>query len=138
MLWKIFRRFAHRFSSREHLVADLRDAKFIDRPVSLHGWLQYRRMNSFGVLRDHSGVIQFLLPTNLKDERQTLKKTPVESCVHLQGVLRQRPTKDRNAQMPLGDLEVRSLRSFLVGIKSRLDSRYGLPRAERLFAGLAG
>lgn len=78
----------------------------IDTSVSLYGWLQYRRMNSFGVLRDHSGLIQFILPSSMKEERQLLKQTPVESCVHVKGILKRRPETDINTSMNLGHLEV--------------------------------
>ncbi|CAF0872813.1 unnamed protein product [Rotaria sp. Silwood1] len=94
------------FSYRQHLVSDLSNINLVDRSVSLHGWLQYRRMNSFGVLRDHSGLIQFILPSSMKEERQILKQTPVESCVHIKGILKKRPEKDINTNMPLGHLEV--------------------------------
>lgn len=103
------------FSYREHLVGDLSNVKLIDTSVSLHGWLQYRRLNSFGVLRDHSGLIQFILPSSMKEERQILKQTSVESCVYIKGILKKRPEKDINADMILGHLEVR-----LIEIKIRI------------------
>lgn len=97
-----------RFSYREHLVEDLKKNELVNQTVSLYGWLQYRRMNSFGVLRDHSGSIQFVLPSSMKEERQLFKQTPVESCLHIKGTLRQRPEKDINHEQDLGHLEVRS------------------------------
>lgn len=98
--------FTTNFSYREHLVSDLSNIKLIDTTVSLHGWLQYRRMNSFGVLRDHSGRIQFILPSSMKEQRQILKQTPVESCVHVKGILKRRPENDINPSMALGHVEV--------------------------------
>jgi hypothetical protein len=98
--------FSTNFSYRENLVSDLSNINLIDKSVSLHGWLQYRRMNSFGVLRDHSGLIQFILPSSMKEERQIFKQTPVESCVHIKGILKKRPEKDINTDMNLGHLEV--------------------------------
>jgi len=94
------------FSYRKNLVSDLSNINLIDKSVSLYGWLQYRRMNSFGVLRDHSGLIQFVLPSSMKEERQIFKQTPVESCVHIKGILKKRPDKDINTDMILGHLEV--------------------------------
>lgn len=94
------------FSYRQNLVSDLHDENLIDKTVSLYGWLQNRRMNSFGVLRDHSGLIQFFLPSSLKEERQLFKQTPVESCIHVRGLLRKRPEKDINIEKSLGHLEV--------------------------------
>jgi hypothetical protein len=76
------RLFSTKYSYRKNLVSDLSNINLIDQSVSLHGWLQYRRMNSFGVLRDHSGLIQFILPSSMKDERQIFKETPVESCLN--------------------------------------------------------
>ncbi|CAF0734502.1 unnamed protein product [Adineta steineri] len=99
-------KYSTNFSYRQHLVSDLSNSNLIDTSVSLHGWLQYRRMNSFGVLRDHSGLIQFILPSSLKQQRQILKQTPVESCVHIQGILKKRPEKDMNTDMTLGHLEI--------------------------------
>lgn len=98
--------FTKNFSYRQNLVCDLSDVNLIDKTVSLHGWLQYRRMNSFGVLRDHSGLIQFILPSSMKQERQILKQTSVESCVHIKGILKKRPERDINKDMKLGHLEV--------------------------------
>jgi hypothetical protein len=98
--------FSTNFSYRQYLVSDLSNKNLIDTSVSLHGWLQYRRMNSFGVLRDHSGLIQFILPSSMKQERQILKETPVESCVQIKGILKKRPERDINTDMTLGELEV--------------------------------
>ncbi|CAF1657695.1 unnamed protein product, partial [Adineta ricciae] len=98
--------FSTKFSYRQQLVSDLSNANLVDTPVSLHGWLQYRRLNSFGVLRDHSGSIQFILPPTMKQERQTLKQTPVESCVHIKGILKKRPDEDINSDVSLGHIEV--------------------------------
>ncbi|UJR38500.1 hypothetical protein I4U23_031167 [Adineta vaga] len=98
--------YSTKYSYRQHLVSDLSNKNLIDTSVSLHGWLQYRRLNSFGVLRDHSGLIQFILPSTMKQERQILKQTSVESCVHIKGVLKKRPEKDINTDMSLGDLEI--------------------------------
>ena len=98
--------FSTNFSYRQNLVGDLSNVDLIDTPVSLHGWLQYRRMNSFGVLRDHSGFVQFILPSSMKEERQLLKQTPMESCLHITGVVRKRPERDINTQTNLGHLEV--------------------------------
>jgi aspartyl-tRNA synthetase len=95
------------FSYREHLVSDLSNVNLIDTSVSLYGWLQYRRLNSFGVLRDHSGLVQFILPSSMKEQRQILKQTSVESCVYIKGILKKRPEKDINTDMKLGHLEVR-------------------------------
>jgi aspartyl-tRNA synthetase len=88
------------------LVSDLSNVNLIDQEISLHGWLQYRRMNSFGVLRDHSGLVQFILPSSMKEQRKILKQTPVESCVHIKGILKKRPQGDINTEMKLGHLEV--------------------------------
>jgi aspartyl-tRNA synthetase len=111
--------FSRKFSYRENLVSDLSNVSLIDQSVSLHGWLQYRRMNSFGVLRDHSGLIQFILPSSMKDERQILKQTPVESCVHIKGILKKRPERDINTNMTLGHVEV----SF-ISFKSEMKKFY--------------
>jgi aspartyl-tRNA synthetase len=98
--------FSTNFSYRQNLVCDLSDKNLIDQTVSVHGWLQYRRMNSFGVLRDHSGLIQFILPSLMKEERRIFKETSIESCVHIKGILKQRPKRDINTGMTLGHLEV--------------------------------
>ena len=102
--------FSTKFSYRENLVDDLSNKSLVDQTVSLHGWLQYRRMNSFGVLRDHSGLIQFILPSSMKEERQILKTTPVESCIHIKGIVKKRPDRDINTDMRLGHLEVNLFR----------------------------
>ena len=103
--------FSTKFTYRQHLVSDLSNDKLIDTIVSLHGWLQYRRMNSFGIVRDHSGLIQFIIPSSMKEERRLLKQTPVESCVSIEGVLKNRPEKDINSNLHLGHLEVNLNRS---------------------------
>jgi len=100
------RQFSTKFSYRKNLVNELSNKSLIDREVSLHGWLQHSRLNSFGVLRDHSGLVQFILPPSMKQQRQILKTTPVESCIHIKGILKQRPERDINKEMNLGHLEV--------------------------------
>ncbi|CAF1013632.1 unnamed protein product [Rotaria magnacalcarata] len=95
-----------KFSYRQYLVSDLSNANLIDTSVSVYGWLQHRRKKLFGVLRDHSGLIQFILPISMKEQREILEKTPFESCIHVKGILKKRPERDINTDMTLGHLEI--------------------------------
>uniref|UniRef100_A0A183BLM3 AA_TRNA_LIGASE_II domain-containing protein n=1 Tax=Globodera pallida TaxID=36090 RepID=A0A183BLM3_GLOPA len=89
------------FSLRTHNCGELRLHNVGSR-VKLYGWLAYKRMNKFVVLRDAFGSVQAVLPRTLTS---LIKSTNVESALCLEGVVADRG-KERNAEMATGDIEV--------------------------------
>ncbi|CAF0754292.1 unnamed protein product [Didymodactylos carnosus] len=96
---------ANSYCSRSHILSELTPSH-VNQTVSLYGWLQYKRLNFIGVIRDYSGSLQFIIPSSLSKCRSLLKQTSLESCIHLNGVIRLRPENQINPQMKSGQLEL--------------------------------
>lgn len=91
----------NRFTNRTHNCGQLRAADS-GQPVQLFGWLSFKRMDRFFGLKDAYGTTQVLVPPELHD---TVRGLPHESVLAVRGRVRARG-KDRNPQMPTGDVEV--------------------------------
>uniref|UniRef100_A0A914HJ47 Aminoacyl-transfer RNA synthetases class-II family profile domain-containing protein n=1 Tax=Globodera rostochiensis TaxID=31243 RepID=A0A914HJ47_GLORO len=89
------------FSLRTHNCGELR-LHDVGSRVKLYGWLAYKRMNKFVVLRDSFGSVQAVLPRTFTS---LIKSTNVESALCLEGVVADRG-KERNAEMATGDIEI--------------------------------
>ncbi|CAI5450983.1 unnamed protein product [Caenorhabditis angaria] len=102
---RIFRR---RFSSfcdytiRTHTCDEL-TAKNIDEKVSIMGWLAFKRMDRFLVVRDSYGTIQAKLPQKLSS---LVKDLPYESVIRIDGKVVDRGDKNRNLNMKTGEIEI--------------------------------
>ncbi len=79
----------------------------VNETVQLSGWLQnVRRMGKtgcFGMLRDHSGLVQVFAQGALGERLASL---PVESAVSIVGKVTQRPSNSVNRELPTGQVEV--------------------------------
>ena len=91
------------FSSRTHTCGELR-LRDVGQRVKLYGWLAHKRMNKFLVLRDAYGKVQAFAPKHLEPIVGTFTE---ESSLCLEGTVASRPAKDKNSQMPTGEVEIR-------------------------------
>jgi aspartyl-tRNA synthetase len=69
--------------------------------VSLAGWVQATRMDTFILLRDRTGSCQVKA-----DASSNLHRLPLESVVVLRGIVRCRPDEQVNSKMATGSIEV--------------------------------
>lgn len=94
-------------SFRTHNCGELRSAN-IGEKVILCGWVQYRRLDLFIVLRDFGGLTQVLIPQieSMAHVKQTMCDIEVESVIKVNGTVQQRPPGQENKNMPTGQIEV--------------------------------
>jgi aspartyl-tRNA synthetase len=79
---------------------------FLGEKVQLYGWLTFKRMNRFLVLRDAYGSVQITVPEEKADQfGDKLQKLPYESTLRVTGIVRDRGI-DRNPKIETGDVEV--------------------------------
>ena len=79
--------------------------------VLLYGWVNARRNMSkivFFDLRDRSGVVQVVCVPSELDEtsNEDVKKTRLEYCVEIKGVVQERGAKQKNPDMATGNVEI--------------------------------
>ena len=77
----------------------------------LCGWVNARRNMSkivFFDLRDRSGIAQVVCVPNELDEssNEDVKKTRLEYCVEIKGIVQERGAKQKNPEMPTGNVEI--------------------------------
>jgi len=92
---------------RTHRCGELR-RHHIGQRVTLCGWLENFRHHggvAFADLRDRWGRVQIFAQPNT-EVCETLQQTPAESVLKVTGVVRSRPTKDINPDLPTGEVEV--------------------------------
>ena len=83
----------------------------VGQEVLLKGWINARRNMSklvFFDLRDRSGIVQVVcVPSELDESsNEDVKKTRLEYCVEITGVVQERDAKQKNPDMPTGNVEV--------------------------------
>ncbi len=77
----------------------------------LSGWVNARRNMSkivFFDLRDRSGIVQVVCVPNELDENsnEDVKKTRLEYCVAIKGIVQERGVKQKNPNMATGNVEI--------------------------------
>ena len=93
-------------SSRTHTCGELRLAHD-GATVRLCGWLQFKRLDKFLLLKDSYGVTQLLITDETVVEGGvSALHIPLESVLAAEGVVSTRPPKMRNPKMPTGEVEV--------------------------------
>ncbi|CAJ0954586.1 unnamed protein product, partial [Mesorhabditis belari] len=92
------------YANRTHTCGELRSSH-IGVKVSLSGWLEFRRMDKFLVLRDAYGQVQAYIPENQPELREMMKELTYESVLRLDGIVRSRG-KNVNTKMPTGEVEI--------------------------------
>ena len=88
------------YSLRSHGCGTLGEQN-VGAEVTLAGWVQATRMDTFILLRDRSGICQVHA-----DSSSNLHHLPLESVVVLKGVVRRRPEGQENPKMATGSVEV--------------------------------
>lgn len=71
----------------------------IGKQVTISGWLEFKRGNTFFTLRDATGNCQILSPSKIDLPAK-------ESVLQVQGTVQGRPEKDRNTKMATGNIEI--------------------------------
>ncbi|CAI4231575.1 unnamed protein product [Auanema sp. JU1783] len=101
LIW--IRRFSsvNSYALRTHTCGEL-SLKNEGEKVKLMGWLAYKRMNKFLVLRDSYGMVQVTVPANQYED------LPYESVVQVEGIVRSRGDH-ANPNMKTGEIEVDAL-----------------------------
>lgn len=95
------------FLKRSHTCGELREHD-VGKSVVLCGWLQYKRLNQFMILRDWQGITQVLIPSEMQQELQSfISGLPLESVLRIEGIVEARPDDQKNKKMPTGDIEVK-------------------------------
>jgi len=93
---------------RSHYCGQLNDS-FIDRQVTLCGWV-HRRRDHGGVifldLRDREGISQVVFDPDSKDSFAIAEQVRNEFVVQVKGTVRARPEGTTNPDMPTGSVEV--------------------------------
>ncbi|GMR31172.1 hypothetical protein PMAYCL1PPCAC_01367, partial [Pristionchus mayeri] len=91
--------------TRSHTCGELRLADAgVD--VTLLGWLSFRRLNRFIVIRDSYGSIQATIREDDEKTKSLLSHLPYESIIRVRGRVRDRGEKHRNGKMQTGDVEI--------------------------------
>lgn len=93
------------FAFRSHTCGELRPAH-VGQEVTLCGWLQYQRHDTFLVLRDFHGLIQVILPSD--ELKEAMSAVPLESVLLVKGTVIPRPSGQENLKMATGAVEVQA------------------------------
>uniref|UniRef100_A0A8C9GX13 Aspartyl-tRNA synthetase 2, mitochondrial n=1 Tax=Piliocolobus tephrosceles TaxID=591936 RepID=A0A8C9GX13_9PRIM len=96
------------FAVRTNTCGELRSSH-LGQEVTLCGWIQYRRQNTFLVLRDFHGLVQVVIPQDesAASVKKILCEAPVESVVRVSGTVTSRPAGQENPKMPTGKIEIK-------------------------------
>ncbi|TKR89328.1 hypothetical protein L596_013451 [Steinernema carpocapsae] len=93
------------FTTRTHNCGELRLVNEGE-DVTIYGWLAFKRLNRFLILRDSYGTVQANLgEVGMKKHSEMVRSLPYESVVRINGVVRDRG-EDRNRSMATGDIEI--------------------------------
>ncbi|XP_036058566.1 aspartate--tRNA ligase, mitochondrial isoform X2 [Onychomys torridus] len=96
------------FVARTNTCGELRSSH-LGQEVTLCGWIQYRRQNTFLVLRDCHGLVQIIIPQDesAASVKKLLCEAPVESVLKVSGTVISRPPGQENPKMPTGEIEIK-------------------------------
>lgn len=82
---------------------------FVGRRVVLFGWVNKHRDIGhliFFDLRDREGMVQIVCTSDNREVLTTAKKLRREDVVGIKGFVKERDEKDKNAQLPTGEVEI--------------------------------
>uniref|UniRef100_F1L0R2 Aspartyl-tRNA synthetase n=1 Tax=Ascaris suum TaxID=6253 RepID=F1L0R2_ASCSU len=92
------------YTMRTHTCGELR-IHHKGHTATIFGWLSFKRMNRFLVLRDAYGSVQVRIPESRKDLLEAADKANYESALKVTGVVADRGS-NRNPNMKTGDIEI--------------------------------
>lgn len=78
----------------------------LGKTVRLCGWVKYRRMDKFIILRDMHGQTQIIIPRDNEEMKQVALNLTLESTIRVGGIVCARPTKNINTKYSTGEIEV--------------------------------
>lgn len=90
---------------RTHTCGELCD-KHVGKLVTLCGWVQFKRMDKFLILRDAYGLTQIIIPEEEQASSKLLESIPLESVVQISGKVAKRPEGQENGTISTGKIEV--------------------------------
>lgn len=96
-------KYINQFAKRTHSCGQL-NSDHTNQDVILCGWIQFKRMNKFIVLRDSYGCTQLLIQD--KRLQKLIKNLGPESVIQVTGKVLPRPSKEINLAMTTGKIEV--------------------------------
>ena len=96
-------KYINQFVKRTHSCGQL-NSDHVNQDVILCGWIQFKRMNKFIVLRDSYGCTQLLIQD--KQLQKLVKNLGPESVIQVTGKVLPRPSKEINLSMTTGKIEV--------------------------------
>uniref|UniRef100_A0A0N4ZSP0 AA_TRNA_LIGASE_II domain-containing protein n=1 Tax=Parastrongyloides trichosuri TaxID=131310 RepID=A0A0N4ZSP0_PARTI len=94
----------NRYALRSHNCGEL-CLKNEGENVKLYGWVAYKRMNKFVVLKDSFGMTQLKINESNEKIVDIVKNLTPESCIYVEGVVENR-NKNKNLDMKTGEVEV--------------------------------
>uniref|UniRef100_A0A0K8RH38 Putative aspartyl-trna synthetase translation n=1 Tax=Ixodes ricinus TaxID=34613 RepID=A0A0K8RH38_IXORI len=95
----------NRYTWRTHTCGELRPVHR-GKQVTLCGWILFKRMNKFLIIRDAYGITQVVIPDDEKAASTLLESLPLESVVQITGEVVERPQGQWNENLPTGKIEV--------------------------------
>ncbi|XP_064457641.1 aspartate--tRNA ligase, mitochondrial-like [Ornithodoros turicata] len=90
---------------RTHTCGQLR-TEDVGKHVTLCGWIQFKRMDKFLVMRDAYGSTQIIIPEDEQASSKLLQSVPLESVVQITGRVIERPEDQKNKNLSTGEIEV--------------------------------
>uniref|UniRef100_A0A0K0FM89 Aspartate--tRNA ligase, mitochondrial (inferred by orthology to a human protein) n=1 Tax=Strongyloides venezuelensis TaxID=75913 RepID=A0A0K0FM89_STRVS len=94
----------NRYTLRSHNCGEL-SLKDEGKNVALYGWVAYKRMNKFVVLKDAYGMVQLRIDNQNSEFHKIFKEITSESCISVEGTVESRGN-DSNKEMDTGDIEI--------------------------------
>lgn len=95
-----------RIETRKYWYLYLKNNLFLGETVNLFGWLTYKRMNRFLVIKDAYGLIQARIADNdLKKYEDMFNSLTYDTVLRLQGKVLDRNIHV-NKKLPTGEVEV--------------------------------
>ncbi|XP_006823531.1 aspartate--tRNA ligase, mitochondrial-like [Saccoglossus kowalevskii] len=93
------------FCQRSHTCGELR-ASHIGEPVTLYGWVQYKRFDFMLTLKDAYGITQIVAANTQNCISSVLSKIRSESVIKITGKVQPRQNEQINKEMLTGEIEV--------------------------------
>ncbi|XP_064649876.1 aspartate--tRNA ligase, mitochondrial-like [Lineus longissimus] len=94
------------FSKRSHTCGEL-SLNDVGKEVTLYGWVKFKRMDTFIILRDAYGITQLVLPKDQGDPlHRLLSIQQYENVLEVKGTVQARPPGQENKKLQTGEIEI--------------------------------